>query len=297
MTREQRQPDGRERRAARLRRRATRAGLELAPELVDRLCAYLELLQQWNARMNLTALDDGDHGLDRLVIEPLAAATHISGRSLTRISHQPSAAAADPLAVAGRTPSRRFDVVSTTPAASLSPFDPPPRRLDALATNAGEKCGLKVIDIGSGGGSPAIPLRLALEGGSLLMVEARLRKAAFLREAVQRLQLEDTAVEAGRFEDLARLPRLRGAFDLITLRGVRTGGRELQQLQEFVKEGGELFLFRGGNVDDLPGELPASLEHRGTLPLVNSLGSRLLVLQKMQGGQKFDGALSASRCL
>ena len=62
---------------------------------------------------------------------------------LTRISHQPSAAAADPLAVAGRTPSRRFDVVATTPAASLSPFDPPPRRLDALATNAGEKCGLE----------------------------------------------------------------------------------------------------------------------------------------------------------
>ena len=37
---------------------------------------------------------------------------------LARISHQPSAAAADPLAVAGRTPSRRFDVVTTTPAAA-----------------------------------------------------------------------------------------------------------------------------------------------------------------------------------
>ena len=63
--------------------------------------------------------------------------------SLTRISHQPSAADADPLAVAGRTPSRRFDVVTATPAASFSPCDPPHRRLDALATNAGEKCGLK----------------------------------------------------------------------------------------------------------------------------------------------------------
>ena len=61
---------------------------------------------------------------------------------LARISHQPSAAVADPLAVAGRTPSRRFDVVTTTPAASFSPCDPPQRRLDALATNAGEKCGL-----------------------------------------------------------------------------------------------------------------------------------------------------------
>ena len=63
-------------------------------------------------------------------------------RGLARISHQPSAADADPLALTGRTPARRFDVVSTTPAASFSPCAPSPRRLDALATNAGEKCGL-----------------------------------------------------------------------------------------------------------------------------------------------------------
>ena len=221
MTSAQRQPDGRQRRArlaARLRLRAERAGLELQPALVDRLCAYIELLQQWNARMNLTALDDGDHGLDRLVVESLAAARHICRRPL------------------------------------------------------------KVIDIGSGGGSPAIPLRLALGGGSLLMVEARLRKAAFLREAVHRLELEDTAVETGRFEDLTTQRPLQGAFDLLTLRGVRTGSRELQQLQTFVRDGGELFLFRGAG--DLPADIPAPLERRGTFPLVESLGSRLLVLRK-----------------
>ena len=76
-----------------------------------------------------------------LLIDP----AELAGR-LARISHQPSAADADPLAVAGRTPSRRFDVVTTTPAASFGPCDPPHRRLDALATNAGEKCGLGVED-------------------------------------------------------------------------------------------------------------------------------------------------------
>ena len=42
----------------------------------------------------------------------------------------------------GRTPSDRFDVVSATPSASFSPCDPSRRRLDALATDAGEKFGL-----------------------------------------------------------------------------------------------------------------------------------------------------------
>ena len=221
MTDEQRDTGGRQRRgglAARLGRRAARAGLQLRPALADRLCAYVELLQQWNARMSLTALDDGDHGLDRLVIEPLAAATRVGGGPL------------------------------------------------------------RVIDIGSGGGSPAIPLLLALGGGSLLMVEARTRKAVFLREAVRRLEIGDAAVETGRFEDLTTQRPLQGAFDLLTLRGVRTGSRELQQLQTFVRDGGELFLFRGAG--DLPADIPAPLERRATYPLVDSLGSRLLVLCK-----------------
>ena len=197
-----------------------RAGLSLPPALVDRLCAYVELLQRWNARMNLTALDDGDHGLDRLVIEPLAAA-------------------------------RRVQVAP-----------------------------LRMIDIGSGSGSPAIPLRMALGGGSLLMVEARMRKAAFLREAVRRLELEDAAVEAVRFEDLAAQPRLQGAFDLLTLRGVKTGLRELRQLQNFVRDGGELLLFKSGSGDGVPSGMQPPLEPRAAFPLVESLGSRVLVLGK-----------------
>ena len=67
----------------------------------------------------------------------------MSKKPLTRISHQPSVADADPLAVAGRAPARRFDVVTATPAPSLGPCDPLQRRLEALTTNAGEKCGLR----------------------------------------------------------------------------------------------------------------------------------------------------------
>ena len=205
--------------AARIGRRAALAGLEPQPALAARLAAYVELLQRWNARLNLTALDDSDHGLDRLVIEPLAAARHV-------------------------------------PRAAVS-----------------------VIDIGSGSGSPAIPLRVALGAARLVMVEARQRKAAFLREAVRRLELEDSTVETGRFETLAARPDLQQAFDLLTVRGVRIGAGELQRLEKFVAPGGQLFLFRSGATDDLPAELPHLLERRTEHPLVEGLGSRLLVLE------------------
>ena len=58
----------------RITRRATQAGLVLEREIVCELAQYLELLFRWNRRMNLTALTDDDNGVDRLVIEPLAAA-------------------------------------------------------------------------------------------------------------------------------------------------------------------------------------------------------------------------------
>ena len=68
---------------------------------------------------------------------------------LARIFHRSPAATANLLAEArkpqvfaraGRTPSSRFDVVSTTPSASLSPFATLPRHLGALATKIGETC-------------------------------------------------------------------------------------------------------------------------------------------------------------
>ena len=64
-----------------------------------------------------------------------------------------------------------------------------------------------LLDIGSGGGSPAIPLALALSDISLLMVEAKTRKSVFLREALRALGLSRGDVVTARFEELLTKPR------------------------------------------------------------------------------------------
>jgi len=56
------------------------------------------------------------------------------------------------------------------------------------------------IDIGSGGGSPAIPMRLAQPNLETVLVEVRERKAAFLREVTRTLRLGNVRVEAQTFE-------------------------------------------------------------------------------------------------
>jgi len=203
--------------ADRIARRANRAGLEIDSLLQDALAAYLDLLLRWNRRINLTALTDDDHGIDRLVIEPLVAARHL----------------------------------------------PMP---DAVVT-----------DIGSGGGSPAVPMKLAAPAVRLRMVESRTRKAAFLREVARRLGLAETVVEACRYEELAAREALVGQSDVVSVRAVRTGARMLDRIEPLVKDRGLVFLFGStrGNVDAVPPPWRVDAAH----PLLDP-ASRLVVLRK-----------------
>ena len=85
----------------------------------------------------------------------------------------------------------------------------------------------RLMDIGSGGGSPAIPFKLLNPAMQLTMVEVKARKSAFLREAVRQLSLERVTVENARFEELLTRPDLHETQDIVSLRAVRTESRVL----------------------------------------------------------------------
>jgi 16S rRNA (guanine527-N7)-methyltransferase len=137
----------------------------------------------------------------------------------------------------------------------------------------------RMIDIGSGGGSPAIPLALSLSA-HLMLVEAKTRKSVFLREALRALELSDAEVVTSRFEELLSRPSLHEAHDLLTLRAVRVEGSVLMNLQAFVRPGGELFLFRTASGAEAPSSPMPPLSWKATFPLLEDQGSRLVVLSK-----------------
>lgn len=137
-----------------------------------------------------------------------------------------------------------------------------------------------LLDAGSGGGSPAIPLKLASPRISLRMVEVKTRKAVFLREAIRTLGLRDAEVETSRFEALLPRVELHEALDLVSIRAVRIETRTLNTLQAFLRPGGKLLLFRGAGKNDLENSPPPPLAWMATYPLVDSLHSKLVVLSK-----------------
>ena len=138
----------------------------------------------------------------------------------------------------------------------------------------------RMLDVGSGGGSPAIPLALAVPNTRLLMVESKTRKSVFLREAVRVLGLKEAEVATARFEELLARPDLHEAHDLVTIRAVRVEARVLGTLQAFAKPGGQIFLFRGSGHSDPSESVTPPLAWKATYPLLESLRSRLVVLEK-----------------
>jgi 16S rRNA (guanine527-N7)-methyltransferase len=132
----------------------------------------------------------------------------------------------------------------------------------------------RLIDIGSGGGSPAIPLALALGDYAVTMVESKARKAAFLREVARVLDLSHVGVETTRFQSLLNEASYQGAYSAFSIRAVRTERQTLTELASFLASGGLGLVFRGPGGSEQGVEAPPLL-WVGTHPLIPSLGSRL----------------------
>ena len=138
----------------------------------------------------------------------------------------------------------------------------------------------RVIDIGSGSGSPAIPLLLAAPRLSGTMVEAKTRKAVFLLEALRHLDVSNWTVETARFEQLLTRPDLHEGFDGLTIRAVRMEKPVLMTLQAFVRSGGALYLFQSTQRHITLDHSAFPLVEDRTVTLVESLSSSLTIVRK-----------------
>jgi 16S rRNA (guanine527-N7)-methyltransferase len=124
--------------------------------------------------------------------------------------------------------------------------------LDALAIWPHAR-GRRLLDIGSGGGVPGIPLLLAGACPSGLLVESIGKKARFLSNAVHALGLATVEVAAARAE---RLPR-EGGGDVVVSRALGRLAEFVRLAGHLVQPGGRLLAMKGKAPDDELGELRA----------------------------------------
>jgi len=130
-----------------------------------------------------------------------------------------------------------------------------------------------LLDLGSGGGYPGIPLALLLPHVRVLLCESIQKKAAFLAEVAAALPLRNVEVHARRAEEL--LPELAQPVAAVTARAVDSARELLRLLKPARGRFGRLLLWKGQGVelelaqaakDAEKQRLTAAIHWRGELP-------------------------------
>ena len=146
----------------------------------------------------------------------------------------------------------------------------------------------KVLDLGSGCGCPAIPLKIVLNDLDVTMLDSVRKKTDFLNEAVTELGLASIRAVHTRIEDFvdakaADKVSSREGFDIVTARAVAELPTLLEYSLPFLKVGGRLFAFKGKNYQTEIDLSSNALKILGGE--VERVVSKVLVEEKSEGGE------------
>ena len=108
----------------------------------------------------------------------------------------------------------------------------------------------RLLDLGSGGGLPGIPVAIALPAREALLVEPIAKKARFLATAVAAMGwTARMTVATTRAEALATDPRQRGQWPIITTRAVAATAELVELAFPLLTDGGRLVAWKRGDLD------------------------------------------------
>lgn len=126
--------------------------------------------------------------------------------------------------------------------------------LDALAAlpHLPQGRGLRLIDVGSGGGLPGIPLAIARPDWNVILLDSNRKKAAFLRQAAAELGLASVQVAATRVEDY--VPKV--PFDVAISRAFASLPQFVVAARHLVGADGSLVALKGAHTHEEIASVP-----------------------------------------
>lgn len=155
--------------------------------------------------------------------------------------------------------------------------------------------GSTIVDVGTGGGLPGVPLAIALPGFRVALMDATAKKCDFLEQVVARVGLTNATVVRGRAEILAHDRGVRTTeggighvgghrekYDLVVARAVGRLATLAELTVPFAKVGGRVALIKGQKADEEVAEAEKALHilkavHTGTM---DTPTGRIVLLDK-----------------
>jgi len=116
-----------------------------------------------------------------------------------------------------------------------------------LSTKYVDFGGRGVLDFGTGGGLPGIPLAIVFPDAKVTLLDSKKKKIAAVMEAAETLGLENCEFSDQRIEDIAG----RNSFDVIVSRSVKIEPAYKPILLRLLKPDGKIVLYKSKILDDV----------------------------------------------
>ena len=191
----------------------------LSSPALEQISIYIDLLLRWNARINLTAVRNPDEIVTRHFGESFFLARHLFPKPVARTF--PSAQ--------GLSPSDSDAGAPPIAQVAMSGIPPHPR----------------VLDLGSGAGFPALPIKIWSPNIHLTMIDSNHKKATFLHEVTRSLALMNINIISERAETLVGKDPFQA--DVVTLRAVERFNTVLPLATRFLAPAAHLALLISAN--------------------------------------------------
>lgn len=149
---------------------------------------------------------------------------------------------------------------------------------------------IKMIDIGTGGGFPGLPLKIMNKEMDVVLLDSLKKRITFLNDIIEKLNLENITTIHGRAEELGRDKNYREKYDIAISRAVASLNTLNEYCLPFVKTGGYFISMKGPDVDEELKEAEKSIKILGgklkdvkviDLPL-SDITHSLIIIEKIK---------------